>query len=95
MNRTDHAAAYLATRILLAVGIASCMAIALAVVTGFGVASGPCVSCDDRATLLGLPARVAISFVVVAPSVIGLVWMLRIFRVARHEASAWRHSDRD
>jgi hypothetical protein len=95
MKRMDHTPAYWPARIMLVVGIVSCIAIVLAVITGFGLASGPCVSCDDRATLLGLPARAVISFAVVAPAVIGLVWMLRIFRGARDGSPAWRYRDRD
>ena len=83
------------TRILLAVGIGAVLTI------GFGVwfgsqgefRSGGGVT-DDRLSLLGLPFDVVIYGIASLVALVGLVWMIRIFRGPRDEPPLWRYRDR-
>ena len=90
MNRTP---AYWPARILLAVGIASTVAIVIGVVF-MPTFRDPCLGCDDR-TAFGLPMAVYAAAVAVAVPLIGLGLMIRLFRGPRDEPPAWRHRDRD
>jgi hypothetical protein len=87
--------AYWPTRILLVVGIAAVAAIGLGLLApiipeGFS---------DPRpAVILGpleIPAAVFISVVWFVLPVVGLIWMVRVFRGPREdEPPPWRHRDR-
>jgi hypothetical protein len=78
-----RAPAYWPTRIMLAVGIA---AVLLAAVTRL----------LEPATMGGRPLMVENQVVLAGflAMVVGLVWMLRIFRRSRDEPPTWRYRDR-
>jgi hypothetical protein len=80
MNRTP---AYWSTRIMLAAGIAAVLLAGVILVM-------------EPTTMTGGPRMVEKPFVLAAflVMVVGLVWMVRIFRGPRDEAPAWRHRDR-
>ena len=78
----DRGPAYWPARIMLGVGIvATLLAIVLAVV----VVSSPTSPFSDPSMVPLVAAGVA---------VVGLIWMVRIFRGPRDEPPAWRHRDR-
>jgi hypothetical protein len=87
VNRTR---AYWPTRILLAVGIVATGAVAFSVVNGL---MQPCLSCERAPAVLGLPSDIALAALGIGLAVVGLVWMLRIFRGPHDEAPAWRYRD--
>lgn len=77
--------AYWPTRIRLAVGIvATALTVVLAVVVVR--ATGRCFSCDPRWPLVAAAVGVGMALV-------GLVWMVRIFRGPRDEPPPWRYRD--
>jgi len=87
--------AYWPARILLGVGVlVAVAAVAFAVFSAFPpetmggdpgrIAIGP----------LALPTSVVVSAVAGATALVGLVWMLRIFRGERRDPPAWRYRDR-
>ena len=84
--------AYRPTRIVLLVGILA----AVAAVLSTGVFStGPCPGCGNR-DVLGVPPDVLIPAVAVALAVVGLVWLVRIYRAFRgsgDEPPAWPYRD--
>ena len=88
MNRTR---AYWPTRILLATGIVAVGIVA--VVLAAGATSSACFSCD-RSDVLGVPSDVLVPVVSVGLAVVGLAWMVRIFRGPRDEPAPWRYRDR-
>ena len=45
-------------------------------------------------TVLGLPYRFVQGLAGVAAAIVGLVWMIRIFRGPRDEPPRWRYRDR-
>ena len=75
--------AYWPTRIMLAVGIAAVL------LAGVMILSEPA-SMLDGSRMVENPFVLAAFLVMV----VGLVWMLRIFRGPRDEPPAWRHRDR-
>jgi hypothetical protein len=88
MHRTP---AYWPARILLAVGVlATVMAIGLATV----LATMPGPMFTPRPDILGLPQSLVAAAIGVAPAIVGLIWMIRIFRGPRDVPPAWRHRDR-
>jgi len=89
-NRTR---AYWPTRILLAVGIlATVFAVGFALLIAAQVSSGP-FTIGGPLDILGLPFYVVVAFAFAGIAVIGLVWMLRIFRGPRDEPPRWRYRD--
>ena len=52
-----------------------------------------CFGCDDP-ILLGVPASLLIALAALLFAVVGLVWMIRIFRGPRDEPPRWRYRDR-
>jgi hypothetical protein len=85
MNRTP---AYWPTRILLAVGvIATMFVVGLTLI----VAEQPSF---PRPDILGLPAGLVVTLAAAGLSVVGLVWMVRVFRGPRDEPPQWRYRDR-
>jgi hypothetical protein len=83
--------AYWPTRIMLAVGsIGTVIAFALALM--LMLAEPPVFGPEP--TILGLPTRVAEAALAVGLAVLGLVWMIRIFRGPRDEPPPWRYRDR-
>ena len=84
MNRTP---AYWPTRIMLAVGIGATLAVVLLaplLLVPHGLT-------NDRPQVLGLPANAVWAAVVVGLAVVGLLWMIRIYRGPSEESSDWRH----
>ena len=89
-NRTR---AYWPTRILLAVGIlATVFAVGFALLIATQVSSGP-FTMGGPLDVLGLPLNVVVAFAFAGIAVIGLVWMLRLFRGPRDEPPRWRYRD--
>jgi hypothetical protein len=89
MNRTP---AYWPTRILLGIGI-----MATVFVVGYAVllAREPFVLISDlRPPIFGMPQEVPLAVVGAGLAVVGLVWMVRIFRGPRDEPPRWRYRDR-
>ena len=86
---------YWPTRIMLVVGIVSTAAVMLlaGAVLDLGPLAEPCFGCD-RPHVLGLPYNVIQATVEVGLAVVGLVWMVRIFRGPRDEPPPWRYRDR-
>ena len=72
---------------MLAVGIVSTVAVVI-FAAFFGV---PTFTTDARPMILGLPQSVVIALVASGLAVVGLVWMLRIFRGSLDESPPWRH----
>jgi len=84
MNRTP---AYWPARIMLAVGIGATLAVVLLaplLLVPHGLT-------NDRPQMLGLPANAVWAAVVVGLAVVGLLWMIRIYRGPSEESSDWRH----
>ena len=80
---------YWSTRILLGAGI-----IATAdVVLGARALTEPCFGCTNP-NVLGVPSTLWLATLSIALAVVGLVWMVRIFRGPRDEAPDWRYRDR-
>ena len=89
-NRTR---AYWPTRILLAVGIlATVFAVGFALLIATQFSRGP-LTMGGPLDILGLPFNVVVAFAFAGIAVIGLVWMLRIFRGPRDEPPRWRYRD--
>ena len=89
--KPDKAPAYWPTRIMLAVAI-----IATAIVVVFALWSAflaPPTFGDGRRGVLGLPAGVLLLFPA-GIAVIGLAWVIRVFRGPRDEPPPWRYRDR-
>ena len=84
MNRTP---AYWPTRIMLAVGIGATLAVVLLA----PLLLAPHGMTDDRPQVLGLPANAVWAAVVVGLAVVGLLWMIRIYRSSGEGSSDWRH----
>ena len=84
MNRTP---AYWPTRIMLAVGTGATLAVVLLA----PLLLAPHGMTDDRPQVLGLPANAVWAAVVVGLAVVGLLWMIRIYRGPSEESSDWRH----
>ena len=89
MKRTR---AYWPTRLLLGVGILA--VVLVAVFLAAGAMSGPCFGCDRPPDVLGVRADVLLPVVGGVLAVVGLVWLVRIFRGSRDEPPAWRYRDR-
>jgi hypothetical protein len=88
----QRAPAYWPTRILLVVGfIAAVIEVALALTLMLTVAAPP--TFPSEPAVLGLPIRVVGSLPGVAAAVVGLVWMIRIFRGPHDEPPRWRYRD--
>ena len=83
--------AFWPTRIILAIGF---IATALAVLAASARMDLEPFLGPDYPDVLGLPSNVLLAVSGVALAVIGLVWMLSIFRGPRDEPSAWRYRDR-
>ena len=83
--------AYWPTRIILAVGIGG--AVIALVFAAAALSVGPCFGCDRPPALLGVRADVLLPAVGVVLAVVGLVWLVRIFRGPRDEPPAWRYRD--
>jgi len=84
MNRTP---AYWPARIMLAVGICATLAVVLLA----PLLLAPLGLTDDRPQMLGLPANAVWTAVAVGLAVVGLLWMVRIYRGSSEESSDWRH----
>jgi len=87
---------YWPTRILLAVGfVATVIALAFVLLTR-GDAMTPMFDHRLRPVVLGLPLDLdlVVALVGLLPALLGLAWMLRIFRGPRDEPPAWRYRDR-
>jgi len=80
MNRTP---AYWPTRIMLAVGTGATLAVVLLA----PLLLAPHGMTDDRPQVLGLPANAVWAAVVVGLAVVGLLWMIRIYRGSSEESS--------
>ena len=89
----NWARAYWPTRILPAVGIlATLFAVGFALLIATQVSRGPH-TMGGPLDILGLPFNVVVAFAFAGIAVIGLVWMLRIFRGPRDEPPRWRYRD--
>ena len=81
---------------MLAVGVVATAAIAL-LAWDVVNASSSCFGCQ-YSDVLGVPSYVVAVWVAVALglalALVGLAWMVRIFRGPRDEPPAWRHRDR-
>ena len=91
----DRTRAYWPTRILLAIGVVATALCAFAAWDGYLLdhTIGP----GDMAgggAVLGVPLPVVIAIVATAFAVLGLIWMIRIFRGPRDEPPVWRYRDR-
>lgn len=82
--------AYWPTRIMLAVGVVATAAIALLAWVMVSNATD-CFGCESS-EVLGVPSYLVGAGVGLA--LVGLAWMVRIFRGPRDEPPAWRHRDR-
>jgi hypothetical protein len=78
--------AYWPTRLRLAVGIIATALVVLLALVAVNNARA-CFTCDYQSTLVT-------SVVAVGLALVGLAWMLRIFRGPRDEPPVWRHRDR-
>ncbi len=90
--KPDKAPAYWPTRIMLAVAI-----IATGIVVAFALWSAfwaPPTFTGGGPSVWGLPNNVVIIVLAATIAVIGLVWVIRIFRGPRDEPPSWRHRDR-
>jgi hypothetical protein len=85
----DKTPAYWSTRVMLVAGFLATAAVLLLV----GFMLEPCFGCGYP-SMLGLPSNVLGAAVAVGLAVVGLLWMLRIFRGPRDEPPAWRYRDR-
>jgi hypothetical protein len=83
--------AYWPTRILLAVGFA---ATGLVLALDVAMLLVPEPMFDPRPAIIGLSAHVVGGLLGPIPALIGLVWMIRIFRGPRDEPPPWRYRDR-
>jgi hypothetical protein len=88
MSRTP---AYWPTRILLGVGIVATM---LAVGLAFVVGTQPTPPFDPSTYVLGLPPSAVRTFALAGIAVVGLVWMVLIFRGPRDKPPRWLYRDR-
>ena len=88
MKRTR---AYWPTRVILAVGIGVALVDLVAAVGA--LTAPPCFSCMAPA-VLGLPSGLLMPALGALLAVVGLIWMVRIFRGPRDEPPAWRYRDR-
>jgi membrane protein implicated in regulation of membrane protease activity len=73
----------------LAVGIGLILSVGFVVWLGLQ----PCFGCD-RVSVLGVPSDVLMSMIAFLVALVGLVWMIRIFRGPRDEPPPWRYRDR-
>ncbi len=80
---------YWPTRIMLAIGFVATVMVVLLAPT----LVSPCISCDN-ASVLGVPSNVLEAALAVGLAIVGLAWMLRIFRGTPDEPRAWRYRDR-
>ena len=85
-----HSPAYWPARIMLAIGI--CVTAIVLLITPLLI--DPHHMSGDRATMFGVPTNVVQAVIAVGLAVVGLVWMLRIFRGPRDEPPDWRYRDR-
>ena len=84
---------YWPTRILLAVAlIATAITVVFALWAAFWAA--PTFGGGGGPSVWGLPNNVVIVVLAAAIAVIGLIWMIRIFRGPRDEPPRWRYRDR-
>ncbi len=81
---------YWPTRIMLAVGVIA----TAAVVLGAKAADRAVLRLRPLPDVLGLPSTVWLAISSIALAVVGLVWMVRIFRGPRDEPPDWRYRDR-
>ncbi len=88
---SERTPAYWPTRILLAVGF---VAAAIEVALAFTLILAAPPMFGSEPTALGLPYRVVQGLVGVAAAMIGLVWMIRIFRGPRDQPPRWRYRNR-
>jgi hypothetical protein len=72
---------------MLAVGICATLAVVLLA----PLLLAPRGVSDDRPQMLGLPANAVWAAVAVGLAVVGLLWMVRIYRGSSEESSDWRH----
>ncbi len=77
---------------MLAVGIVATAAIAL-LAWGIVSVSGGCFGCEFSG-VLGVPSYLVQAGAAVGLALVGLAWMVRIFRGPRDEPPAWRRRDR-
>jgi hypothetical protein len=82
---------YASTRILLELGIAAAI---VTVVLALAVLLQPPFMGEGPATVFGLPQSLVIGGVALIGALLGLGWMIRIFRGPRDEPPPWRHRDR-
>jgi hypothetical protein len=81
--------AYWPTRIILAIGVIATAVAALGVNV---LLTNRCFSCAYP-NVLGVPADVLMPVLGFVLAVVGLVWMVRIFRGPRDEPPDWRYRD--
>ena len=90
--RRNRSRAFWPTRIMLALGVvATVIALALFALS-FEPPPGPMF--DSRPGILGLPGGAVVALVGLLLSLVGVVWMVRIFRGPRDEPPPWRYRDR-
>jgi hypothetical protein len=91
----NRAPGWLPTRILLAIGIGSVVVIGFGLLVQLGLPDG---FSDPRPPLsigpLSVPFRVLLSIVEIVVPVVGLIWMIRIFRGPSDEPPPWRYRAR-
>ena len=81
---------YASTRILLEVGVfVTVIVLALSFLL---LTQGP--TFDTRVGVLGLPANIVVGLASLVLALVGIVWMLRIFRGPRDKPPDWRYRDR-
>jgi hypothetical protein len=89
--KPEKAAAYWPARIMLAVGI---VAVLLSIGGAWVLLSAPPPMSGEPTSVPGLPNRLVVIVVALAVEVVGLAWMVRIFRGPRDEPPLWRYRDR-
>jgi hypothetical protein len=93
-KRRDPLPGWWPSRILLAIGIVSVVVILLGVLASFGPPPGLGESWPVAFGPLSIPSRIAIPIAALAGAVVGLIWMIRIFRGPSDEPPPWRYRDR-
>jgi hypothetical protein len=82
------------TRVLLAIGIGSVVAIGLGLIIPFGLPHGLSEAAPVSLGPLSVPFAVVVAIGEFLAPVVGLIWMVRIFRGPRDEPPPWRHRAR-
>ena len=89
--KPDKAPAYWPTRILLAIAFIST---ALVVAGTIWSAFWPPETLSGPPTVWGVPHTVVMDVLFATMAVIGLIWIIRIFRGHRSQPPLWRYRDR-